>query len=691
MTRKRRRRRIASIAGFTALLLMLGGMAVVYVGLQVPLPSDNHVAELSRIYYSDGKTELGALGSENRTYVELAKIPEHMQRAIIAAEDRTFYQNNGISIAGIGRAVWANVTGGQVQGGSTITQQYVKNAHLTDERTFTRKFREIGWAIKADRKYSKSEILEFYLNTIYFGRGAHGIEAAAQTYFGVPAAKLTVAQSAVLAGVIKAPSIYDPASDPAKAKARWEYVLDGMVTMRWLSPEDRAAQQFPETKKVVPSTGGSFNLGGWSGLVIQKVEQELKARGIDEQTIRTGGLKIVTTIDKRAQKAAVAAAKKVFSGQPKTMEKALAAVEPGTGRVKAYYGGTRGYGNLDLGSSRFRPGSSFKAYTLAAAVSEGISIRSYWNGSDNQRFPGETVPVRNSDGSSCGRCSLIDATRMSLNTTYYALAQKVGADKVLETAKAAGVTDPKVDDSLSLTRQVALGDLRISPLEHANGFATLAANGREAPTYFVERVEQHGQELYKHPKPVLTQAVPADVAADTTYALRQVYNAGRRIADGRPGAGKTGTAQLGKTSENSDAWMVGYTPQLSAAVWVGHSAADAELRNSQTGMRVYGNGLPRDFWAEFMSAALEGAPRVDFPAPKYTGQVDSGNVASPQPRPSPSPTVEPTQQPTAPPTQAPNPWPPSGNPTPTPDASPSRQPDPLFPSPSSTPPNQGNG
>jgi membrane peptidoglycan carboxypeptidase len=692
LARKRRRRKIASIAGFTALLLMLGGMAAVYVGLQVPLPSDNQVKELSRIYFSDGKTVLGGLGSENRTYVELSKIPPHMQRAIIAAEDRTFYENNGISVGGIGRAVWANVSGGEVQGGSTITQQYVKNAHLTDERTFTRKFREIGWAIKADQKYSKEQILEFYLNTIYFGRGAHGIEAAAQTYFGVPAADLTLAQSAVLAGVIKAPSVYDPASDLQRSQDRWDYVLDGMVKLGWLTATDRAAQEYPATEKVRPSTGGSFNLDGWRGLIIQQVEKELKARGIDEQTIRTGGLKIVTTIDKKAQKAAVDAANKVFSGQPKDMEKALAAVEPRTGAVKAYYGGTRGYGNLDLASSRFRPGSSFKAYTLAAAVSEGISIKSYWNGKDNQRFPGETVPVRNSEGSSCGRCTLIEATKMSLNTTYYALAQKVGPEKVLEVAKLAGITDPKVDDRLSLTRQVALGDLRVSPLQHANGIATLAAEGEYVPTHFVQRVEQDGNVIYDYPEARPTRALPADVAADTTYALQQVYNSGRRIGDGRVGAGKTGTAQLGKTDENSDAWMVGYTPQLAASVWVGHSAGDAKLRNDKTGGRVYGNGLPRDFWAEFMTGALKGSKHLDFPPPKYTGLVDSGNVASPEPVPSVTvPTQEPSTEPRM--TESPPEWPiPSDEPGPPQDTAPSPRPDPLFPSDTTSgSPNPGTG
>jgi membrane peptidoglycan carboxypeptidase len=491
--RRRRRRKIASIIGITTLLIMFGGIGAVYAGLQVPLPADAGTKQVSRIYYADGKTVLATVGAENRTNVPLSQVPIWMQRAIIAAEDRSFYENNGISVGGIARAMWANVRGEEVQGGSTITQQYVKNAHLTEERTVSRKFREIGWAIKANQKYSKEQILEFYLNTIYFGRGAYGIEAAARTYFGVPASKLTVAQSAVLAGVIKAPSIYDPASSYQRAKVRWDYVLDGMVKQSWLDPAERAQQRYPKTRKVVPSSGGSTNLDGWSGLIVHQVEKELQARGVDEQTIRTGGLKIVTTINAKAQQAAVQAAEETFADQPKDMEKALVAVEPGTGRVRAYYGGERGYGNLDLANSRFRPGSSFKAYTLAAAIADGISIKSYWNGSDNQEFPGETIKVRNSEGSNCARCNLIDATVKSLNTTYYALAQQVGADKVLELAKNAGITNPKVDDTLSKTRQVALGDLRVSPLEHANGFATFAAEGLHADTYFVERVEQDGR------------------------------------------------------------------------------------------------------------------------------------------------------------------------------------------------------
>ena len=686
-----RRRRIGAIIGVVALIVAFGGMGAVYAALQVPLPSDNRFAEVSRIYYSDGKTELASLGAENRTYVTLDKVPVHMQQAIIAAEDRTFYTNNGISLGGIARAVWANVRGQEVQGGSTITQQYVKNAHLSSERTFTRKFREIGWAVKADRKYSKQQILEFYLNTIYFGRGAHGIEAAAQTYFGEPASKLTVAQSAVLAGVIKAPSIYDPAADLQRATARWNYVLDAMVGKGWLSPQDRASEKYPKTKRVVASNGGSHNLGGWSGLIVQQVEKELKARGIDEQTIRTGGLKIVTTIDKKAQKAAVDAAHDVFAGEAKDMEKALAAVQPGTGRVVAYYGGTRGYGNLDLASSRFRPGSSFKVYTLAAAVSDGISIKSYWNGSDNQKFPGETVPVRNSDGSSCARCTLIQATTMSLNTTFYAVAQKVGASRILDVARASGITDPKVDSSLSRTRQVALGDLRVSPLEHANGLATIANGGVSVPPYFVERVEHDSSVVYQHQKPQTQRAFGADVAADVTYALRTVYDNGKRIADGRPAAAKTGTAQLGRTTENSDAWMVGFTPQLAAAVWVGHSAADAPLRNSWGG-HVYGNGLPRQMWAEFMSGALAGTPVEQFAPPKYLGQTDAGNVASPAPRPSPMPS--PTQTPVAPPTQSPPVWPgPSRNPRPSPSTPPPPSPSPLFPgsSPAAAAAGRGSG
>jgi membrane peptidoglycan carboxypeptidase len=677
--RRRRRRKIATIVGVTALLIMFGGMGAVYAGLQVPLPADAGAKQVSRIYYADGKTLLATVGAENRTNVPLSQVPIWMQHAIIAAEDRTFYDNNGISLGGIARAMWANVRGQEVQGGSTITQQYVKNAHLTEERTVSRKFREIGWAIKANQKYSKNQILEFYLNTIYFGRGAYGIESAARTYFGVPASKLTVSQSAVLAGVIKAPSVYDPASDLQRAKVRWEYVLDGMVEQKWLDPAERAQQTYPKTRKVVPSSGGSTHLDGWSGLIVHQVEKELQARGIDEQTIRTGGLKIVTTIDAKAQQAAVDAATETFANQPEDMEKALVAVEPGTGRVRAYYGGERGYGNLDLANSRFRPGSSFKAYTLATAVSQGISIKSYWNGADNQKFPGETVAVRNSEGSSCARCNVIEATVKSLNTTYYALAQKVGADKVLELAKNAGITNPKVDQTLSVTRQVALGDLRVSPLEHANGFATFAAKGLHADTYFVERVEQGGRVVYPPRQAQTNRAFSADVAADATYAMEQVYRQSTRakIDDGRQAAAKTGTAQLLKSANNSDAWMCGYTPQLAAVVWVGHSAGDAKLVNAETGSIVYGAGLPRTMWAKFMSGALAGTEKLDFPPPKYIGLADAGNVASPAPSPvatsSPSPSPTPSQP-------DPSLWP-----FPTESPSPEPTPSPLFPTTDPTP------
>jgi membrane peptidoglycan carboxypeptidase len=234
-----------------------------------------------------------------------------------------------------------------------------------------------------------------------------------------------------------------------------------------------------------------------------------------------------------------------------------------------------------------------------------------------------------------------------------------------------------------VTRQVALGDLRVTPLEHANGLATMANQGVHVPTYFVERVEQDGSVVYERQRPEVNRAFGKDVAADVTHALRSVYNAGRKLADGRPGAGKTGTAQLGKTTQNSDAWMVGYTPQLAAVTWVGHSAADAPLRNSWGG-RVYGNGLPRDFWAEFMSAALEGVDVKQFPPPEYVGLADAGNVASPAPAPSPSPSPP---SPSPSPSAAPPVWPePSSDPDPSAEpgpAEPSPSP-PLFPSPTPT-------
>src|SRR3954466_6732145 len=327
-----------SIAAAVLFVLGIVGVFIAYQQTSIPQPNQLANKQVSIVYYSDGKTELDRIAVQdgNRESVPLSKVPKFVQDAHIAAEDRTFYQNNGISVGGILRAVKTSVTGEAQVGGSTITQQYVKNYFLTQDRTISRKAREILISIKIDGQLSKSEILEKYLNTIYYGRGAYGIQSAAKAYFGKDVSKLTVGEGAVLAAVINAPSLYDPANGAA-AKAnltkRYAYVLDGMVQEGWLSAAERA--KYTELPKIQAYKGNKFSSGP-NGYITAQVKRELVSTGLSEQDIDNSGLRIVTTIDKKAQNAAVAAMK---DNLPKKVTGGLVAVRPGDGAVVAMYGG----------------------------------------------------------------------------------------------------------------------------------------------------------------------------------------------------------------------------------------------------------------------------------------------------------------------------------------------------------------
>jgi membrane peptidoglycan carboxypeptidase len=673
--RKIRRRRIMGIFTAMALLLSLAGCGATYAVLQVPLPDDRDAPQTSIIYFADGKHELGRLSEENRQEIPCDKIPQGMKDAVVSAEDRSFYSNSGVSITGIARAVWANIRGKELQGGSTITQQYVKNAKLSQERTFSRKMKEIVYAVKMDQDYSKDDILCFYLNTIAFGRGANGAQAAAKVYFNTTIDKLNTSQFALLAEVIKAPSYYDPAKHPQEAQDRWKYVIDGMVTIGKLSSEEAAKAKFPDPKTLSKYKGGngSSGLDGWQGLVMDQVVQELESKGFTDAEIRGGGLRIVTTLDYNAQNKAVAAAKEVLTedGAP-GLGTALVAVQPGDGAVRAYYGGENGYGGFDLADAPHPPGSSFKAYVLAQALSDGVSYDSHWNGSSPRTFPDRPdKPVFNSENTQCPDCTLRDATIKSLNTVYYAVTDKIGADKVAALAKKSGIRtlDGKpVDEMISqkkLTNNLGVGSFAVSVLDQADGFATFAAKGTHAAPYFVVSVSRM---IDGKPKPdykvqkQANRAFSEDVAADATYVMQGVVSSKLKLADDRQAAGKTGTQQFGAATqnENAHAWMCGYTPQLAAAVWVGtKEGADKAIKTS-AGKNVFGSGLPGQIWRKFMNGALGGQKNQDFANPAHVGDDTAGDAvkATPSPQPSPdaqnSPSVAPS--PSAP-TTDPNPRP----------------------------------
>ena len=674
--RGRSRRRTAALVGLIALLGVLALTGVAYAVTDLPDPKAEAEAQVSVLQWSDG-SELARVGPLDRTDVPLSKVSLDAQRAVLAAEDRAFYRQSGISFRGIARAVVANVKGGGVeQGASTITQQYVKNAFLTRERTFRRKGQEILIAVKLDRKLSKDEVLERYLNTVYFGRGAYGIEVAAQTYFDKPAQELTASQGAVLASLLRSPSGLDPARDPQAAKERWTYVLEGMAAEGWLETGVEA-QDYPQ---VQPKQNRSNTLAGPQGYLVQQVQDELEAKGISEARLNSGGLRVRTTLDKRAQAAAVKAVQDVSGKKaPKDVHRALVAVEPGTGRIKAEYAGddyvTRPFNDVTQGIAQ--AGSSFKPYALAAALEGGTSLKETRDGSSPQTFG--DYEVRNFGDEQYGQIDLVEATVKSVNTIYVPLGQEAGLPRVADTAAALGVTADMSEESSFPS--LSLGVTAVHPLDQAVAYAALAARGERVSPYIVEEVRGADGEVLLQARPEKVRALRTSVADDTSFALQQVVARGTGQAaqlDGRPAAGKTGT-----TNGNTAAWFVGYTPQLAPAVAVYSDDQDPPLRDLAGVAEVTGGTLPARTFKRFMDAALEGEPVLAFPPPQFGGEP----VSSPSPTASPTLSPSPSASPSPSSSPSPSPVPPV-EPSPLPEPSPVEPLPPLppvEPSPSASP------
>ena len=664
-TAKQKRRRVYKVlAALVASVAVLLGVfvGVVYANTTVPSLDDVQQDQLSIIYYSDGTTEMARLGTENRINVPLDQVSVPAREAVLAAENRNFYDDPGISITGIARAAWNNLTGGSTQGGSTITQQYVKNTLLTADQTFSRKFQELFLAVKLDNSYTKDEILEGYLNTIYFGRGAYGIQAAAQAYFGVDASALTAQQGAVLAVLIRSPSAYDPATNPEGSQDRWGLVLDGMVEQDWLTADEREASTYPE---VLPASTANLNYPeGSEGFIARQVVQELETTyGLTDQDIFAGGLRVTSTVNKAYQDAAAAAVADVMEGEPEGLREALVSVDPRTGAVLTYFSPVTSTGT-DYVQAQRQPGSSMKPYVMAAALEQGISVNARRDGSSPQTFSDRGTPVRNSGGASCGSCTLVQAMTRSLNTTFYGLALEVGGDTVRDVALAAtGMPDvwpegtqlgnieggPLRTLSSPETRQtgsaIGIGEYEMRPIDQAAGFATIANGGVHHATHMVSSVTDAEGGVLVSPESVVdagTQAMPADVASDTTFSMEGVAEYSRRSLDGdRPVASKTGTQ--GQGDDNSDAWMVGFTPSISTAVWMGNDSPSDPIVNA-AGSIVFGSGLPGAIWQQYMDAVLAGTPVEELPDLAII-RGDTGNsVPAPQTTQAPRPTTQAPQQ-----------------------------------------------
>ncbi|WUP48789.1 penicillin-binding protein [Micromonospora globbae] len=700
---KKRKRMNIAIASF-AVFIMLAGLGVVgftYYSTNVVLPEEINPPQATTIYDFSGKTIIAKVGQENRTLVTINQIPQYVQDAVAAAEDRNFYRHSGVDYKGIARAAWNNFTGGDKQGASTITQQYARNAfdNLKDD-TYARKVKEAIFASKLNDQYSKPQIMQHYLNVIYFGRGAYGIEAAAQTYFGKPISKVTPAEGAVLAALIKQPEPtathkgYDPAINPTDAKARWDYVINGMIQEGWLNApgKPQAPTEYPSKTLRAPKKGGvgvDYGVNTPYGNVINYVRQEMRDKGlcVDDETqvtdakplcsqaLMSGGYRIRTTIDTKIQKAALEVAQRKtkgseLAGQPANLMAAVVAIDPTNGRVLAYYGGDTGVGidyagkNTDSAGNLFgghSPGSSFKIYTLAAALKAGKSLESRWKG---RAFTpkGTEFKVSNAgtDNPKCGNsCTLRESTLQSLNVPFYHVTEDIGPDKVIEMARDAGVTtiwrtDTNPQKPYDLTKEepekvahpngpffhvVGYGQYPITVLDHANGVATFANGGVYNKAHFLYSVEKQDETTGKWKKISSEKLnsqrrIDKDVVADVTSVLKDYPGRVHHELDGgRPAASKTGTWEQKEGSpENGDAWMIGYTPQLATAVWVGNVKERKPLK-MKDGTRISGSNLPGEIWERFMDEALKGEEKEPFPPAANIGDKDSGNGEAPPPPP----------------------------------------------------------
>jgi membrane peptidoglycan carboxypeptidase len=614
-----------------AALLVVGGFFLGYHLVQIPAANALATQQSNVYLYADGSV-IARDGEVNRENVTLDRISLAARHAVLAAEDRDFYTESAIDPQAMLRAAWNTATGKGKQSGSTITQQYVKNYYLRQEQTVTRKVKEFFISIKLDREQSKDQILEGYLNTSFFGRGAYGIQAAAHAYYGIDAAELDAGRAAYLAALVNAPSKYDVITHPENRDAverRWNYVLDGMVDEGWLDAGERAALTFPTPRRTTLPTG----LSGQRGYIVNIVKNHLVQHGIvDEAALDAGGYRITTTLHKDKQDAFVDAVNDNLMDRLDRENRKVdtyvraggASVDPKTGKVVAMYNGIDYVKQYTPNATRrdFQVGSSFKPFVFTAAVEHGsrtqdgrrITPNTVYDGTSErpvQGWGGRYAP-ENEDHRDYGDITVREATDKSVNAVYAQMAVDVGPDRVRQTAVDLGLSEdtPSLDDA---GPSIALGVATASVLDMAEAYATLANHGRHAAYTMIEKVTR-GTETIALPERRTRQAVSRQAADTTTAVLRGVVENGTATAAqsaGRPAAGKTGTAE-----EDTAAWFAGYTPDLATVVAVmGQDPVTAGHKSLYGAMglpRINGGGAPAEIWGQYTREALRGQPVRSF-------------------------------------------------------------------------------
>ena len=664
----KKKHRWAKRIGFSILTVFLGvfiaGMAVflyLYNTLAVPAPDDLALAQKTTVYYADGTTEMGTLGEINRQIIDTTTLPDYVSKTIVASEDRTFYTNNGVDLKGIFRALVNNLRGGARQGGSTLTQQYVERYYIGETTSYTGKLKEAVLAIKINREKSKDEVIGAYMNTIYFGRGAYGIDAAAQAYFGHGAHELTLSESALLAAVIPAPSAWDPAVNPDKAKERWERDLNLMVEDGWITQAERDAAVFPET--IDPDTLNSASMTGTNGYLMAQVKQELIASGqFDEDKISQGGLRITSTIVKEHQEQAVAAAEgmnEVEGWDPTHQHVALSSMDPTTGEILAEYAGAdyekrqQNAVTQDIAMA----GSSFKPFALLANARLGGTVYDTYSGKSPQYFRGMGTPVYNDGGYSFGNVTLVKATAYSMNTVFVGLNDDVEPENTLKAAIDAGIPE----DTVGLNDELlnVLGPSSPHNIDLTTAYSTIANGGERVTAHIVKKVEDsNGKLLYS-----------GDVAPKRVFEVEEVSSimpALEAVTKGEGTAANVDSAiarltTAGKTGTSSDqlsAQFVGFVPGMVTAVSMYQSddAGNSVPLDDVGGLdQFHGGDWPVDVWIDYMKPATANLPGDDFPWKVESNRKVHNNAPTPAPSATteaPQSAAEPTETPT--PTETPS-------------------------------------
>ncbi|HEY3468114.1 MAG TPA: transglycosylase domain-containing protein [Amycolatopsis sp.] len=650
--KKRRWKIIRRVAyAFVGVFFVLPAIAFVITYFLVDVPSPTEVAQNQ----SQAVTYLFADGSPmgkdvprggNRVLLSPEQIPDVMKHAAIATEDDSFETNSGFDVGGLLRAVYNQATGG-TGGGSTISQQYIKKATDNDAPTLTRKWTELAKSFKMNQTYEKKDIITAYLNIIYFGRGAYGVGAASQAFFHKEAKDLTFSEAALLAGLIQQPG---RSENDKVAHDRWNTALDRMVKNNYITAADRAAAQFPTP---IPLEDSKQQAGAPPAFVVQQVKDELAAHDIPEDRYYSGGFVVQTTIDPKAQQAAEQAATEALENQvDDNLLDALVAVDPKTGGVLAYYGGKpivkgpngEDQAGRDWADTPQNPGSSMKPFDLTALLKKGEGLDKTYDGSNNRTFDGRVV--RNAGpGSSCSQqCTVAEAMMRSANTVFYDMVlNDTKQGPVKEAAKEAGVK-VKEDGGQSIVstkdNNISLGggETQITPLDMASAYATFAANGEQRDRHFVQKVTNAQNEVAYE---ATTDAKPAfdsdadksrQIAGNVTEALKPVIGFSHlKCPNGHECAGKTGTQQHTKVAgepawaanANSQTWMVGYTPSVSVAAWVGGDGN--KPLHGKNNSPIYGSTIAGPMWQKFLSLYLTGKPGEKFDKVERIG----GEVAPP--------------------------------------------------------------